>query len=93
MPNCFQLTKKGESEPTSLVKVDEEICAHLGREVHPKWWCCGWYDIIGFSLAMGDDFAKIRGWLEANNFSEDMIKILDYLEANYTASSWYETKR
>lgn len=98
MPNCFQLTKKGDNEPSTLNSIDEAICIHLGVEVHPQVYCAGWYDYIGFALAMGKDWAQIRQRLAdtVREFPDEgttewaavMGKILQFLEDNYTADAW-----
>lgn len=98
MPNCFQLTRKGEREPATLVSVDEAICAHLGCRVDPVRYAHEWYDSIGFALAMGDTFDKIRNSYIKNDYYRPeykavMVKIVDFLEANYTTSAWAEIGR
>lgn len=64
MPNCFCLYRKDsdpKSEPLPLNLVDEEICKALGVAVHPKRWVEGWYDSIGWMIAVfGMDFPAIR---------------------------------
>ena len=94
MTVCFQLTKKGETEPSTLVKVDEAICAHFGWPVHPQDYVYGWFDSIGFMLAMGDSWDKIRVELRLGswNFQDERQAIVDFLEANYTTGSWWEPK-
>ena len=89
MPNCFILTKKGESEPTSLVKVDEEICAAMNMLVDDKWWCCGWYDSIGLSIAIGKDW----DWMRNHFDSPETMAIIDFLEENYVTDAWAEIGR
>lgn len=42
MPNNFQLTKKGETVPSMLAKIDEDICMYLGKPVDPVEWYCDW---------------------------------------------------
>jgi hypothetical protein len=53
MPVCFQLTRKGEQAPTPLNTIDKELCLLLGKDVHPHMYVIGWFDCIGFKLAMG----------------------------------------
>jgi len=92
MPNCFTLTRKSDpaAGPVKLTLIDEELCAHLGVEVHPSNWCFGWYDIVGFALAMGKSFAEIREFCEDY---EDLHPIIDYLDANFTTNAWAEIGR
>jgi hypothetical protein len=70
MPNCFQLSKKSSPtfEPIKLSVLDDEICAYMGVEPDEIKYYCGWYDYIGFRLAMGNNFDQIKAslneWLE-----------------------------
>ena len=98
MPNCFALKRKSEPEKgnVSLTKIDEEICNLLHREVHDKIWCCNWYNIIGFDLAMGKTFAQIRQGLIDKPYpecNEEYKKIVDYLDENFVVDSWVEIGR
>ena len=53
MPNCFQLfPKTNPSEPAILQQVDEAICANFHVDVDPKYWVAGWYNVIGFLIAL-----------------------------------------
>src|SRR5581483_8026268 len=103
MPNCFCLRRKSDpkGEPVPLNKIDEEICQLFGATVHPKYWCNNWYNTIGFAIAMGDDWNKIRQrrmdeindpktTAEMKEWAEYDLKIIDYLEANYTYDTWVE---
>ena len=84
MPNCFSLTKKGEQTPTALIKIDEEICRLLDQPVNPQLYA-DWYQTIGFCLAMGSDWDRMRELFHA---SPDLLKCIDYLEANYIPDAW-----
>lgn len=88
MPNCFTLTKIGDSEPMPLAKVDELVCAHLGAPVHPTKYCCWWFDAVGFLLAMGRSFDDIIASVDFADWSEELQKITHYLKANFTANAW-----
>lgn len=90
MPNCFQLTRKGEKEPSPLLTIDKEMCDHFGEECDPKLWFRNWYNTIGFLLATGSDWAKIR---ETYDDSPHMLEVIEYLEANYTFDAWAEIGR
>ncbi len=85
MANCFQLFRKGETEPMSLVKVDEEICRHFNAPVDPEKWFHNWYNTIGFCCAMGKTWDEIREVME----TPMSIAIVDFLEANFTTTAWY----
>lgn len=94
MPSCFQLTKKGETEPSKLCKVDEEICAFLGEPVHEKYWSHSWPNAIGFTIAalgvhLGTE--KLRQII-AEYEDPKLLEILKFLEDNYSSRAWYEVK-
>ena len=105
MPNCFQLTRKSEPEkgPVKLTQIDQEIADHLGVPCNPTIWCYYWYDIIGFKLALGKkhdeikaDLLEVRktlvdaGDTEGVEFQDQLVRINDFLEANFTSDSWVE---
>ena len=87
MPNCFTLTKKGDSAPADLNKVDEEICALLERPIDPVKYCAQWFDSVSFGLAVGWTFTDMR-----DTFVDcpDTLKIIDFLEVNYDPHTWVE---
>ena len=87
MPNCFTLTRKGETEPSKLSAIDDALCAHLGVAPDPKMYHAYWVDLEGFALAMGRDWT----WMRAN--FEGREDIIGWLEANYTPDAWAETGR
>ena len=91
MPNAFSLTRKSDpaAGPTPLAKIDEEICQMLGVDVDPKLYAFGWYDVIGFRLAMGQSFAQIKA--EVQNY-KPMPQICDWLEENFVPDAWYSPK-
>lgn len=99
MPNYFSLTRKSDSDngPVPLSKIDSEICQHFNEEVHPELYYLGWYDVIGFSLAMGDSFETIKAYISkrANETSGDnhqrwnrLREVAEYLEENFQPSAW-----
>ena len=94
MPNCFSLTKKGQATPSLLSDIDEELCALLGKPVHPKRYVIGWVGSIGFALACGKDWAWIReifqSYSDAGENLTEEHEVLDYLETNYTPDAWAE---
>lgn len=83
MPNCFQLTRKSDlsAGPVSLMKIDKEMCAHFNAPVDPVKYHAYWYDIIGFSLAMGRSFGDQRA-----EFKEQLIKLSEKQEDLYHAA-------
>jgi len=92
MPNCFSLTRKSNPEagPVKLTLIDEELCSHLGVEVHPEYWVHGWYNSIGLMLAMGKSWDECR---EIFKDSDVLLPIIDYLEANFITDAWAEIGR
>lgn len=88
MPNCFSLTRKGETEPTSLSAIDEELCALLGTPVHPTRYVEGWFDSIGFALACGRSWEQIK--LFSDPREDNLRKIITHLETNYSVDAWAE---
>ena len=105
MPACFQLFRKTAPEDgaVKLSQIDDEICAHFGVTPHPVNYHAWWYDIIGFRLAMGKDWNNIREDLrerqdQANEpdlkeHYNHLLDITDWLEANFTADSWYQAHK
>jgi hypothetical protein len=97
MPNCFQLIDKTTNEPAVLNRIDEKIAALVGLPCDPRNWCLGWYDLIGFEIAMGKDLHsdELTKFIEDRYLPDDvrkveMTKILTYLRENYTSSAWSE---
>ena len=95
MPACFNLTKKGATEPAKLALVDEEICQHMGVEVHPSHWCLGWYHIIGLAIACGHELGSLKihelvARCDEGDPTQPRKRILAFLEANYTSNNWRE---
>ena len=60
MPQCYTLTRKGQTEPESRAKIDDEMCKHFGVTPDPKFWYMDWDNIVGFSLACGKTWDQIR---------------------------------
>ena len=101
MPNCFSLTRKGESEPASLQAIDDEMRVEFGEEPDPKRWLWGWYDTIGLSLALCRTWEQIRDEYIPDDaedevdveFCQRMLRIIDWLEENYVPNAWAERGR
>jgi len=89
MPNCFTLTKKGETKPSTFVKIDEELCEFFNVRPHETNWFRGWYNSIGLGLAMGYSWDKMREMFKDN---PKLLEIVNFLAKNYDSSAWYETK-
>lgn len=98
MPNCFQLFAKKadgtvESRPVILTFVDELICSNFGAEVHPTRWYYGWYDVIGFAIAMGKPLGsqELRDYVADRPANPEMLLwILDFLENHFSSNAWVE---
>ena len=102
MPVCFNLTRKGEKMPTNLVEVDQRICTHFSVTCDDNKWYHGWYDSIGFRLALGKTFAEINAEYDATidkykdqedvSYWRRMKEIAEFLDTNYTTDAWREHK-
>lgn len=97
MPNCFQLYRKGGSEPIAFQTIDEAMCQHFGYHTDPVKYHHGWYDYIGFALAMGKDFAWVIAKCDeyavedkAPEYWGHMKEIAQWLSENFTSSAWVE---
>lgn len=92
MPNCFTLTRKSDpaAGPVDLVTIDEEMCQHFNKPVDSERWLHDWYDLIGFGLACGKDWAGLH---EVFKGSPELVEIIDWLEANFITDAWAEIGR
>lgn len=96
MPNHFCLFRKSDTsekkEAVRLTTVDEELCAYLGKEVHPEYWCGGWYDTIGFALACGKTFDDMRTCIRDNEPDDEQaafaLKMINWFDDNFTSDAW-----
>lgn len=94
MPNCYSLTRKGETEPSMLQHVDEDLCKHWEVDPHPMHWYFDWHNIIGFRLALGKTFAEIHAEMlaHATTYNDEcyyrLADITRYLEEHYTSNAW-----
>jgi hypothetical protein len=96
--HCIAFTRKGEiptryDEDGNWVKlavVDEELCTHLGVEVHPTRFHANWYDTIGDLLAYGHGYPEIRALYEEHGGESTglAITIIDFLESTYDVYTW-----
>lgn len=117
MPNCFQLFKRWDTldaadlpaVPVTLAKVDEELCSMLGVAVHPKRYVAGWFDSIGFLIAMGKGKlgteslrVAVHLWYFPIDYPpldtaieeyEIAKRILSHLEQHYTSDAWAQIGR
>jgi TorA maturation chaperone TorD len=103
MPNCFQLTRKGDTHPSPLVLIDDLICEHFGVEPDPVTYFNSWYDSIGFKLAMGKSLTEIVNYYhreyelckgnDPSDYWQTQLKIAQWLEENYIPDTWAEIGR
>lgn len=82
MPNCFTLTRIGETQPSTLARVDEELCRYFGEPVDDSRYFASWVDCEGFALALGLSWEWMREEWPAR------IQIIDYLCSNYEADAF-----
>jgi hypothetical protein len=102
MPNRFSLTRRSAlaDGPVSLQQIDKEICEHFFLPCSEEEWHHGWYNYIGFHLAMGWSFERLGQDIEgeilcakdrsAINYWGHMQDILNWLAANFTPDAWAE---
>lgn len=97
MPNCFQLLDKETGNPTQFSEIDEKLCAEFKQPVHPTHYMWGWYDSIGFKIAIGkteaeirQDYVDLKAELPTASWPDDLLKVCDYIFAHYTARAWHE---
>jgi hypothetical protein len=92
MPNCFQLTKKGETGPMKLQQVDDLMRAEFGEPPSDTEWCFGWYDGIGLMMALGHNEARckelIDDWYENSPRREALQRVNEWLWREFTVDSW-----
>lgn len=100
MASCFQLFKKepdgrAGTEASVLTDVDSEICKFFNWECDPERWAFGWFDSIGWRIAVYN--YKLSDEIMAREILNiriaELVAILEYLKANYTESSFHERKR
>lgn len=87
MASYIRFFPNGSDKAISLNELDEQICEAVGDEVHPKRWCRGWFDYIGWLLSCGRSYDYVRKQIEADE-ATSLIPVLDFLEANFRPDSW-----
>lgn len=105
MPNCFQLTRRTalEAGAVTLQQVDKELCEHFQAPCDEKEWYCGWYNYIGFLIAMGKDWdwltddinkmiaeAKEHNDKPAEDYWSHMQEVRKWLQETFTYEAWVE---
>jgi hypothetical protein len=94
MPNCFQLIDKETGKPAILRDVDNRLWEEVGiQKADPEKWYLNWYNTIGLSLACGNNWDRIREiYQESIELCPECGTVIDFLEAHYDSSSWWEGK-
>jgi hypothetical protein len=97
MPNCFQFIDKKTGQAEKFPVIDDKIRELVGAEPDPKRYYRGWYDALGEEAAYGWDFKRMieaRPELQTSTDPGDveLLKILTWLDENYTTTAWYSPK-
>lgn len=90
MPNCFELTRKGEVDASTLNAIDAAMCDHFDAPCDEKQYYMGWYNTIGFGLACGYDWDKCR---DVYHDVPELLAVVDWLEEHFTYHAWAEVGR
>jgi hypothetical protein len=69
----------------NLIDLDAQICAAINHPVDKVQWCKNWMDTIGFALALGHDYSKVRAIFGGK---PELLEILNWLEENYENTSY-----
>ena len=95
MANNFQLFSKGSNTAACLFDIDEEICTKvLNVPVDAKNYggnSFDWFNIIGYNIAAGNKLGSqelrdvVAKWTDNDPTG---VKVLQYLEDNYTSDSF-----
>ena len=99
MANNFQLFPKGSNTAARLFDIDEQICTKvLNVPVDAKNYggahsknSFDWFNIIGYNIAAGDKLGSqelrdvVAKWTDNDLIG---VKVLQYLEDNYTSDSF-----
>ncbi len=98
MPNMVSISRKGEDKNVVVHPnhIDNEICAHFKIEPHPKWYVCGWWDTVGYS--MKGSFSEIADMYREGDERESertkefrgyTVQIMEFLDENFVLSASY----
>jgi len=100
MPVCFQLTRIGEIEPAYLTDVDAELCQQFEIPFSEHTYAYGWYDDIGFKLALGKSWDELADQYQKYSYTTSqyqehelmMLRMVHYLRQHYVVDAWREHK-
>lgn len=86
----IQFIKNGESTPTPLNTIDEELCTLLNEPINPSKYIHCWLDMIGqqvcikgYELGTQTLREKVLTW-----DMPELVIIHDYLVENFTVRTW-----
>lgn len=86
----IEFTRKGESIPTPLNEVIEELYGYLGLPINNYKYVEYWLDIITSEMSIEEcslDSVFVRDRVVSLDIPE-VVNMLDYLQENYTARTW-----
>ena len=86
MSACFQLIPIDSDQPEKFGQIDEKMCRFFGVEPSNDQWYMHWYPVIGFNMALGLDYQKLR-----ETFPE-YLEVINWLADNYTINSFQSSK-
>lgn len=87
MPVCFRLYAPNSSEPANLAEVDNKICELFNETPHETNWFRGWFNVIGFRLALGDRKEELMEDFKEHEFYG---KIVEWIFDNFRVESFRE---
>lgn len=90
MPNCFTLTKKGETELSRFADIDDEMRKDFGAPPDTRSYFYNWYDHIGLYLACGWSFDRI---IAEGVQSDKLREIAKWLQERYEPNAWFDRIR
>jgi hypothetical protein len=89
MAAYIQLLNRETGQAETFVDIDTKMCEHFGVPVDEEKYYMSWYDLICFSLALGQTYEQIRErWLEYGELVRRDLEILEWLEERYEPKSW-----
>ena len=95
MASNFQLFPKGSNIAARLFDIDEEICTKvLNVPVHEKVYGGSgfdWFNTIGYLIASGRKLGSEELRLKVDEWTDNDpigVKVLAYLEENYSSESF-----
>lgn len=92
MPNCFTLRKKEVEELSRFNDIDDEMRLHFGAEPDETNYYRGWYDSIGFAIAMGRKLGS-QELRDVFKGIPELLEVIDWLEEHYTSDAWAQIGR